>query len=790
MVIFIIHVLGYFLKVDKNMKKIYFRGEESARFTRFALEVLQCKVQEIDAIIEGREPLTSRYVKIQGKLTGAKLDGYRRHIEITEKGSNMIYWIAGTNATRSIAAQRIEFQLSDVDFAQLKVICQKQNKYIPGLIDSPDILGEKWYIIDNAPQNIDIDNLYRLLDLLNPDEDHDIIREAILDLRSFADVVAIDKTLQTVCEKKIIDILPIVQERDCRIALVELIGYVGSNNLVETLGNILLDTTEDCHVVWAAAIAIGRLASEVTVDYLCRAYDNFLEEEGAVCESCAVADTDWVRAAVLLGLARHADEKNRETLEPYFLKELDGSNQVLRRYACLGLSKFNMLSTEALTDLVECLGDTSVPISVQGFVALALISNLDCYDNTVKEKIANYLENYIIIADEMRVEPEIIWGLEYLAELAALLEIHNVAAKFHLQLSELFNDWRRNYYKAIYFYEKGDSAVLQGLHTEALQCFCEATTEIAKIKLKNGESKAIVNFRNDIINVRVTLQRIIISWLQSFLQDEIIDLKSRLEKEVISIYKRYRYSIDSSLDDKKLSERETKYITGTISILEIVTLFMQLDIECRNIEISLNNIENLVEQICESLNAIKPFVIESKGSKHFVDIAMESVEQINVTLQKNNNDVGYNKLRASRALVSEIKGLISKTTWPMPARACPLGGLGKGTINIKREEILGEGTESRPFVFSRNSTVVINLLVTIEEMAPGGLALAFVEGSFGNKQSEKVPIHIVEGSTTVSFILPEILSSQVATKIDFILKFESRDIFQESDRLSIYAKKE
>lgn len=782
-------MLGYFLKAGMKMHIINFRGEESARFTRFAIEVLQCKVKEIDVVVEGREPLTSRYVKIQGKLTGAKLDGYRRHIEITEKGSNLIYWIAGTNATRSIAAQRIEFNLSDVDYVQLKVICQYQNKYIPGLIDSPDILGEKWFLIDNAPQNINSDNLHLLLDLLVPDENTDLIKEAVLDLRSFADVVALDKRLQTLCEEKILQILPIAKNRDCRIALVELIGYVGSDKLAVELGNILLNKTEDCHVSWAAAIAIGRLSSNTTIDYLCRAYDNFLESEHKICESCDVTDTDWVRAAVLLGLARHAEEKNREKLEQYFVKELNSCNQILRRYACLGLSKFNILTNETLTELVESLGDTSIPISVQGFVALALISNLDCYDNSIKEKIENYLENYTIIVDDMLIEPEIIWGLEYLAELAALLEIHNVAAKFHMQLSELFNDWRRNYYKAIYFYEKGDSAVLQGLHTEALKNFCEATTEIAKIKLKDGTSKAIVDFRSDIINVRVILQRIIISWLQSFLQDEIIDLKLRLEKEVISIYKRYRYSIDSYLDDKKLSERESKYITGTISILEIVSLIMQLDIECKNIKISLNNIQNLVEQIYESLKAINCFVVESKGSKHFVDIAMKSVNQINITLQKN-NDAGHNKLRASRALVSEVKGLISKTTWPMPARACPLGGLGKGTINIKREEILGDGTQNKPFIFSRNSTAVINLLVTIEEMAPGGLTIACVEGSFGNKKSEKIQIHIVEGSTIVSFILPEVLSSQVATKIDFILKFESRDIFQESDRLSIYAKKE
>lgn len=771
------------------MRTIDFRGEESARFTRFALEALNYGVKEIKTIVEGREPLTSRYVKIHGKLTNAKLDGYRRHIEVTEDGSDMVYWVAGTNSTRSIATQKIVFELNDEEYMKLKVMAQTNKKYIPGLIDSENILGEKWYLIDTAPKNINKETLYKLLNLLDSREEISIIREAILDLRSFVDLVAIDKKLQLLCEEKIIRILPVIQERDCRIALVELIGYVGSDNLAVELGQIILDNREECHVVWAAAIAISRLSTSVAVQYLSQTYDNFLEKQERISESCNVTDEEWVRAATLLGLARHADEKNRSKLEKYFSKELDSYNQILRRYACLGLSKFNELSDSTLLLLVEGLGDTSIPISVQGYVALALISSLDNYSDTVKEKIENYLENYTIVADSTFIEPETLWGLEYLAELAALLEIHTVAAKFHLQLSELFDDWRRSYYKAIYYYEKGDSLVLQGLHNEALQSFYEASHEIRKIRAIEGESKSIVNFRTDIINVRFILQNIIISWLQSFIRDDIIEYKLRLEKEVICIYKRYRYSIDTSIDDKKFSERERKYITGTISILEIIMLIMQLDIECKSIEISIDNIYNLVEQILESLKEIKPFVVESKGSKHFADIALNSVNQIYNTLQQN-NDLRYNELRASRALVSEIKGLISKTTWPMPARACPLGGLGKGAIKINGDDILGEGTSNKPYIFSRNSPIVVNILVTIEEMAPGGLTSACVEGVFGNKSREKIPIHIVEGSTIVSFILPEVLSSQVATKIDFVLKFESRDIFQESDRLSVYARRE
>lgn len=771
------------------MEIISFRGEESARFTQFALEALKCDIKEIKVIVKGREPLTSRYVNIQGRLTSAKLDGYRRHIEVTENGSNMVYWVAGTNSTRSIAAQKIEFELSDEQYMKLKIICQSSKKYIPGLIESEEILGEKWYLIDSAPKNINKENLFKLLELLEPTEDINIIREATLDLRSFVDLVAINRKLQIICEEKIVRILPNIHERTCRIALVELIGYVGSENLARELGQIMLNEQEECHVIWAAVVAISRLSTDLAIEYLRQVYDNILEGRELICESCNVTDNEWVRAAVLLGLARHADEKNRDKLERYFAEELDSCNQILRRYACLGLSKFNLLSQNTLTLLVECLGDTSIPISVQGYVALALISSLDNYADDLKEKIENYLENYTIVTDNTFIEPETLWGLEYLAELAALLEIHTVASKFHQQLSELFDDWRRNYYKAIYYYEKGDSLVLQGLHNEALNSFYEASHEIGMIKMVEGESKSIVSFRTDIINVRLILQNIIVSWLQSFIKDDIIGLKIRLDKEVISIYKRYRYSIDTSITDKKFSERERKYITGTISILEIIMLVMQLDIECRNIQISTNNIYNLVEQLLDSLKSIKPFVVESKSARHFSDVALDSVNQIYSTLQK--DDTFYhNKLRASRALVSEIKGLISKTTWPMPARACPLGGLGKGTIKINSEEIKGEGTQIKPFIFSRSSPVVINIFVAIEEMAPGGLTCACIEGMFGNKSSEKIPIYIVEGSTMVSFILPEVLSSQVATKIDFVLKFESRDIFQESDRLSIYARKE
>ena len=75
---------------------------------------------------------------------------------------------------------------------------------------------------------------------------------------------------------------------------------------------------------------------------------------------------------------------------------------------------------------------------------------------------------------------------------------------------------------------------------------------------------------------------------------------------------------------------------------------MQLDIECRNIQISTNYIYYLVEQLFDSLKSIKPFVVESKSARHFSDVALDSVNQIYSTLQKNDTFY-YNKLRASRA---------------------------------------------------------------------------------------------------------------------------------------------
>ncbi|MCG7877179.1 MAG: hypothetical protein N0E42_04335 [Candidatus Thiodiazotropha endolucinida] len=76
---------------------VMFTGEESARFTRLAVLAGDAGIS-LFADVVGREPLTSRLVRIRGTVTNARLDGYMRYIVVEDDGAiNVKYWVGGSN---------------------------------------------------------------------------------------------------------------------------------------------------------------------------------------------------------------------------------------------------------------------------------------------------------------------------------------------------------------------------------------------------------------------------------------------------------------------------------------------------------------------------------------------------------------------------------------------------------------------------------------------------------------------------------------------------------------------
>src|SRR5262245_35719812 len=111
--------------------KFAFLGEESARFTRFARASMSAGIGEIVATVEGREPLTSRPVTITGALRSCELDGYIRYITVEECDTGIAHNIGGSNATRSVAARRVVFSITDDQRRRLEAWARSGGVYVP-----------------------------------------------------------------------------------------------------------------------------------------------------------------------------------------------------------------------------------------------------------------------------------------------------------------------------------------------------------------------------------------------------------------------------------------------------------------------------------------------------------------------------------------------------------------------------------------------------------------------------------------------------------------------------------
>lgn len=89
--------------MTEDSVEVVFTGEESARFTRFAVLALRagCK-PSVDVL--GREPLTSRVVRITGRVLDARLDGYMRYVVVEDIGAVQVKFgspdpgVGGVNA--------------------------------------------------------------------------------------------------------------------------------------------------------------------------------------------------------------------------------------------------------------------------------------------------------------------------------------------------------------------------------------------------------------------------------------------------------------------------------------------------------------------------------------------------------------------------------------------------------------------------------------------------------------------------------------------------------------------
>jgi hypothetical protein len=759
------------------MPSYSFTGEESARFARFAQA---CLALEIEALVEvvGREPLTSRPVNIVGTLTDACLDGYMRYIVIIENQSGIVYWVGGSNSTRSIATKSIAIELSDLSASNLIGHGNETPLPIPRIRRTHSEQDETLWRIENSIYQKDAKNLTFLLESLLSDN-KSVSLESALTLRAFAGFIAESGRRQQTAEDAVLASIHKIESWETKAALVEDLGYFGTGSAVLPLSSLLASKDEHDHVRWAAAISLGRLPEVEPLTSLV---------------SGLSSSHEWTQAATLLSCARQVSKESAE-MEALFASYLGaGHSPIMNRYACLGLSKLSSHTEATVTALSGVLGDDDLPIGVRGYAALAISVGLSQVSPRAISDIGEILGRFSRFPAIDTKEPEAIWGIEFLAELASLLELNEVSTTLHSVLAEHFDDWRSDYYTCMKFYEKAEASVRRGLGDEAIVSYERAISELRPILVPSRshelppEARATIEFRLDVVSSRLKLQSLLGSWLESTNRGDLPTISEAL-RPIKETYRRYSTLGPDIGPDRQLIAREIAYLRNTTDLVEVISALIDLDGTVRQ----LSNPDAELRQLLISVQLISESVesLEKKFVGSFAQSLTSLIKTIRLSLQEMEEGIKSatlelpDKLRLARKAITQVRSSLWRASWPMPARACPVYGLGRASITFRTDGILGKGTEEDPLRFPKGAPAVLLARVRIFEMAPGGSTTVRLSHTFGGYEgSQNVPI--VEDQYICTINIKEAIPSYAAIPLDCSLMFHARDCQQQADQRRVF----
>lgn len=755
------------------MNVVSFQGEESSRFVRFASHVLAHLVP-VKTHVVGRDPMTSRLLEFEGHLLEARNEGYLRLIVVQEFGSGITYWVGGSNSTRSINTRKVSFQFDDDSFARLSESCRQVSYFVPGMCDFLGLQDDTWRRLDRAVSQGAESDLFFLLQCVGG-SDVTVSREAAFALRSCANYITQRRSEQRRTEAQVLNTLSTTHDRDTKVGLVELLGYIATSTSIPTLSALATTTYEHEQVRWAAGIALGRIAGDQVLPPLIQLLKT---------------STGWTAAGAMLGLARHAESRNQAVLESIFLEYLSGSSDpTLKRYSSLGLSRFSSFSEPTQTALLDCLGNAYERTDVRGFAALALASSLPSITSARREDIRQALASWPTTDSWILHDPEYVWGLEFAAELATLLELNTLGSKLHGELAFYFDDWRASYYEALSKYELSDALCRDGDIESALELLHEAHGLLRPEDASSPSDREAIIFRRDLVRARTIFQEVLGAWKTAMDVDEIANLARALD-EPIAIYARYaRAQRPSAMGIKRLSEREVDYLQKSHQLIKVLRLVIELDQEGRSPTADQDALQSKALNIKRSLAALSEQFDRhlAEGPRRVADGAISSVERMILAFKVHVNSP-VDRVAALVDAADDIRSVFAHGTWPLPARACPVGGLGRGALQILKEDVDGEGSDSDPLVFPADSPAVLNVIVHIQEMAPGVSTSAVVRCAYGGRSDAQI-VSAIEGSTRLSFVLPDVLSAVASTVCTLRLMFEARDCVQSAAELVLYLRR-
>lgn len=726
-----------------------FTGEESARFARLGKFVTEEAGLHPVVVVDGREPLTARSVELHGRVMSATFEGYVRFLVLREEASGVDYWIGGSNATLSVAAHSVTFVFTQSDLSDLVQLAQQMAVFVPALAGHSTETSEVWRRLDAATSNVDLDTLEFLKESLTS-ADTDVEREAALDIRAFVALITQNLRLRRDTEQVLLGAIERTKDPSTKIALIENLGYIGTEVCLNPLKRLLDDPRELDQARWAAAIALGRISGGDVLPTLMAAVET---------------TRDWTRLGVVLSLTRRAEDVHRSELEPLFrrLATSPENDRNLQRYACVGLSKFSDLETTTIDVLVNLLGDFDLPLAIRGYAALALSTSLrDAEDDSLRDaederrkRISDVLATVSAAEVKTSTGPETIWGLEFLADLASLLDQDSVAAKLYVELAHVFGDWHSQYYQAIAEYQLGEASPLTPDGSAAIH-FREAYRLLGEIHPEESNAKVAIEFRRDIVEARIMLDSCISEWSAAVNVSVLQHVASGLET-VSSTFRRYAqrdFGEATREGLKRLSEREVANIAATASLVSIIASFVRFEAEVRSGSLSLSGAAALLQEVLTQLDALESQLGEHH-SRAVTPIARETRKRVQeeLSLIQDGNLEELTRSQSLRSYLTEMRGLFARTRWPMPAVACPVGGLGRGKLTVVTQ-LEGSGRQDDPYIFPKESPVIINVVAHIEQMAPGaGTGAQILCLMVGH--SDPTPVHATDGPAPVSIQLRE-----------------------------------
>lgn len=751
------------------MPSFSFLGEESARFTRFASVCLDQGIP-LRVFAMGREPLSSRPVTITGAIVETNLTGYVRNITIQDPKTTMRTRVGGSNATSSVAAKSVVFELSDFDETRLAAWGQETNTYIPRIcVDGQFIPYGKLEEITNHPTQ---DGVLEVCAQLAA-KDSALALEAALTLRSFTGFINSFPRLQSQVESQIIEAAKSATDRDIRVALIEDLGYLGGDSSKATLVHFI-DHADDDQSAWAATIALGRLPGSDVLEPLIRA--------------AALQDTN-ARAAALLSLSRRVDRDNRAALEPIFSAQLKtGTPEIFIRYGCLGLSRFSEFEADTWAGLVSVFGDRDLPLSSRGYAALAISGAFGTSPSQIRERILSVLPDFAAILTPSLQDYASLWALEYISELSSIVELSDLSARLYGLLSTSFEDWRSKYYSSLRAYELAEAKSRADDGMTAVFLFQQAVNILRGIQESlPDEAAATVEFRRNVITTRLRLQAAFGDWRDMHDASSLDGLKDTFQKIRLSFqgYARGGVSLGA---ERRLIEREIAYIRGMSELISVVEHLVFLDSIIRN-EILTDTQMVSGRQVCTlAIERVSRIVVVFEAAYAVtlhrvvreVGMLLSAVERIFAATDLPISE----QARLVRQKIVLARDLFGSSSWPMPGRACPIYGLGRAVLGVRRADLLGSGTVDDPFLFPLGQGVSLPVYVRVVEMAPGGSTRLIVRENIGQRNVER-EIPIVEDEYPIPLTLED-ADLTYRQPVHVSAHFESRDCTQDADERIFY----